>query len=417
MRLVAIESGCKGLFNRDIGTTQNWIEEMKRTMSVSLEKTDYEGFTREIEALRRDAFQSLCHQDFLHLIKIERLGKLFSLLGFATAWMIPNPISAVLIAQGILTRWLLMHHISHGGYDNVPGIPPEYTSQIFARGWRRFLDWFDWILPDAWACEHNFLHHYHTGEDQDPDLVERHAELMRNWRCPRIIKYLALFLIGITWKLSYYAPSTLNAFALHKDRDHNPGQVTPIGFSNFFDLRNRIVRQLWLSCFLPFFMFHFVVIPLLFLPLGKTAVLFVLINRILAEFITNFHTYMIIGPNHAGSDLFRFDHHYKNKQEFYVNQVLGTVNYKTGNDWIDYPQMWLNYQIEHHLFPDLPMTKYQEIQPQVEALCRKHNLPYIQESVFKRFRKFLRICVGDGTMVRIHPDGRIVHTPVKSSFR
>jgi len=389
---------------------------MERANSVSLDEIDYEAFTSEIEALRRDVFQSLCYQDFLHLIKMERIGKLSSLLGFATAWILPNPISALLIAQGIFTRWLLMHHISHGGYDRVPGVPPRYTSKTFARGWRRFIDWFDWILPDAWACEHNFLHHYHTGEDKDPDLAERHAELLRNWRCPRTIKYLVLFLIGITWKFSYYAPSTLNASESHRNRSPHSRQVTPIGLSNFFDVRNGLVRKLWLSCYLPFFMLHFVVIPLLFLPLGKTAVLFVLINRVLAELITNFHSYMIIGPNHTGSDLFRFDHHYKNKQEFYVNQVLGSVNYKTGNDWIDYPQMWLNYQIEHHLIPNLPMSKYPEIQPKIQALCRKYHLPYLQESVFKRFRKFLRVCVGDGTMVRVHSESGRVHTPVKSSL-
>jgi hypothetical protein len=342
---------------------------MERAQSVSLDEIDYEAFTREIEALRRDVFQSLCYQDFLHLIKMERIGKLSSLLGFATAWMIPNPISVFLIAQGILTRWLLMHHISHGGYDRVPGVPPGYTSKTFARGWRRFIDWFDWILPDAWACEHNFLHHYHTGEDQDPDLAERHTELLRNLRCPRIIKYLVLFLTGITWKFSYYAPSTLNAFETHRNRGPHPRQITPIGLSNFFDVRNWLVRRLWLSCYLPFFMLHFVVIPL-----------------------------------------------YKNKQEFYVNQVLGSVNYKTGNDWTDYLQMWLNYQIEHHLIPNLPMTKYQEIQPQVEALCSKYNLPYLQESVFTRFRKFLHVCVGDSTMVRVHSESGRVYTPAKSSL-
>ncbi len=389
---------------------------MERAKSISLDDIDSEGFTREIEALRRDAFQSLCHQDFLHLIKIKRLGNLISLLGYATAWIIPNPISAALIAQGILTRWLLVHHISHGGYDRVPGVPPEYTSKTFARGWRRFIDWFDWILPAAWACEHNFLHHYHTGEDKDPDLVERHAELMRNWRCPRPIKYLVLFLTGITWKFSYYAPNTLNAFESHKNRSPQQRHLTPIGFFNFLDVRNWLVRRLWLSCYLPFFTLHFVIIPLLFLPLGKTAVLFVLINRVLAEFITNFHSYMVIAPNHTGSDLYRFDHHYKNKQEFYVNQVLGSVNYKTGKDWIDYPQMWLNYQIEHHLFPDLPMTKYQEIQPKVQALCSKYNLPYLQESVFKRFKKFVDICVGDGTMVRVPSESGRASTPVKSNL-
>ena len=27
--------------------------------------------------------------------------------------------------------------------------------------------------------------------------------------------------------------------------------------------------------------------------------------------------------------------------------------------------IWLNYQIEHHLFPDLPMRQYGLIQPRV----------------------------------------------------
>ncbi|MDA2939183.1 fatty acid desaturase [Acidobacteria bacterium AH-259-A15] len=385
---------------------------MERAKSVLLDQIDYEGFTREIETLRRDVFQSLCYQDFLHLIKIERIGKLSTVFGYATAWIIPNPISAFLIGQGILTRWLLMHHISHGGYDKVPGVPQRYTRKQFAQGWRRFIDWFDWILPDAWAYAHNILHHYHTGEDIDPDLVERHAEMLHNLRCPPVIKYLVLFLISITWKFSYYAPIALNSIDSHKNRQQHDRHVNHIRLSNFFDLRNKLVRKLWFSCYLPFFALHFGLIPLLFFPLGKTAVLFVLINRVLAEFITNFHSYMIILPNHAGADLHRFDHHFENKQEFYANQVLGSVNYNTGNDWIDYPQMWLNYQIEHHLVPNLPMTKYPQIQPKVKALCTKYNLPYIQESVFRRFRKFLQICVGDGTMIRVHSESRRGYTPI-----
>ena len=73
---------------------------MEKANSVSLGEIDYEAFTREIEALRRDVFRSLCYKDFLHLVKMERIGKLCSLLGFATAWIFPNPISAYLIAQG-----------------------------------------------------------------------------------------------------------------------------------------------------------------------------------------------------------------------------------------------------------------------------------------------------------------------------
>jgi fatty acid desaturase len=56
--------------------------------------------------------------------------------------------------------------------------------------------------------------------------------------------------------------------------------------------------------------------------------------------------------------------------------------------------LWLNYQIEHHLFSDLPMSKYREIQPVVKSLCERHGLPYRQESVFKRFARMTDVAVG-----------------------
>jgi linoleoyl-CoA desaturase len=36
----------------------------------------------------------------------------------------------------------------------------------------------------------------------------------------------------------------------------------------------------------------------------------------------------------------------------------------------------LSHQIEHHLFPDLPANRYQEIAPEVEAICARYGLPY-----------------------------------------
>ena len=36
----------------------------------------------------------------------------------------------------------------------------------------------------------------------------------------------------------------------------------------------------------------------------------------------------------------------------------------------------LCYQIEHHLFPDLPSNRYAKISERVRALCEKYDLPY-----------------------------------------
>jgi fatty acid desaturase len=61
---------------------------------------------------------------------------------------------------------------------------------------------------------------------------------------------------------------------------------------------------------------------------------------------------------------------------------------------------WLNYQIEHHLWPDLPMSEYQRLQPQVKALCEKYGIPYVQESVWVRLKKTVDVMVGNSSMPR-----------------
>jgi linoleoyl-CoA desaturase len=59
--------------------------------------------------------------------------------------------------------------------------------------------------------------------------------------------------------------------------------------------------------------------------------------------------------------------------EWYLRQMLGSANIRggrlthlmTGN---------LSFQIEHHLFPDLPSNRYTEIAPKVHELFRRYNL-------------------------------------------
>jgi fatty acid desaturase len=36
----------------------------------------------------------------------------------------------------------------------------------------------------------------------------------------------------------------------------------------------------------------------------------------------------------------------------------------------------LGYQVEHHLFPDLPSTRYGEIAPKMREICERYDLPY-----------------------------------------
>ncbi len=344
----------------------------------------FDAFARDIQELRREAFASLGQEDLDHLYKMERWGRAATLLGLATAWAGPNPVSVAGLAMGRSARWLLMHHIGHRGYDNVPGVPPRYTSEVFAAGRRRFLDWPDWIEPEAWKYEHNVLHHAFTGEETDPDLVERNTAWLHGF--PKAARYAILALLAATWRESYYVQGTLAA-RLEKETGREP-------------TRRELGQRALLECWLPYAGYAFVGLPLLFAPLGPLAVGSAALNSLLADFVTNMHSFLVVGPNHSGDDLHRFDDRPASKGEYFARQVLGSTNYTTGGDLTDFSQMWLNYQIEHHLFPDLPMLQYRKLQPKVRALCEKHGLPYVQESVWRRFAKMAEIFVGKKTMKR-----------------
>jgi fatty acid desaturase len=354
--------------------------------SFDLRNIDLEAFLTDIKTLRREIDDSLGEDDLRHLYKMERWGRTCTALGLLGAGIVPNPASAVLLAIGRSTRWIIMHHIGHRGYDKVPGVPPEYTSKVFARGNRRFVDWLDWMLPDAWIYEHNVLHHSYTGELRDPDLVERNTEYIRKF--PKSVRYALMGLLSVTWRFSYYAPNTLDMYReRHAVKEGKEKQRS----------RN---AELILDCYLPYAALHFGLMPLLYMPLGPWSAFSALCNSVMAEAISNLHTFTVIVPNHSGDDVYRFEDRPASRAEHAIRQIIGSVNFATGGDPNDFAHLWLNYQIEHHIWPDIPMRQYQIVQPKVRALCEKYGIPYVQESVFKRLKKMIDVAVGNTTMPR-----------------
>jgi linoleoyl-CoA desaturase len=60
---------------------------------------------------------------------------------------------------------------------------------------------------------------------------------------------------------------------------------------------------------------------------------------------------------------------------WYVRQLTGAANIE-GSPLFHVASGNLGYQVEHHLFPDMPSTRYAEIAPQVKDICERHGLPY-----------------------------------------
>ncbi len=369
-------------------------------MKSEAPNVDLQALVADLSELRERLREEQGPEDYAHFRTVERWQRACTALGYATAWVIPNPVSMLLIGLGNFARWAgVTHPISHRGYDRIEGVPHNRTSLAYAKGRRRLIDWMDWIVPAAWHHEHDVLHHYRLGEDSDPDQVELNLEWLRGWKLPLVVKYAIVGVFATMWKPAYYAPNTIKELRCETRR--KAGDTSEP--ETMLDWRQWVPitpqgRQLWTRSYLPYVLFRFVVVPALFAPLGMLAAVNVWINSIGAEVVANLLSFTMIVPNHAGDDLPRFDQPVQGKGDFYFRQITGSVNYTSSGFLGDFMQGWLNLHIEHHLFPDLPLSQLRKAAPEVQDICQKHGIPYREAPVLHRLRKAADIMVGKTTM-------------------
>jgi fatty acid desaturase len=97
-----------------------------------------------------------------------------------------------------------------------------------------------------------------------------------------------------------------------------------------------------------------------------------------ANLIRNVWAYLVIFCGHFPDGAEKFDPavlERETRSEWYLRQMLGSANFDAG-PVLGYLSGNLCYQIEHHLFPDLPSNRLPEIAVQVRALSEKYDLPY-----------------------------------------
>lgn len=363
-------------------------------------RVDVNALARDLDALRETVREETRGASVPHLRRIERIGRLTAALGLALAVWAVNPISVVLLAFASFVRWAVVaHYVSHGAYDRLPDAPDRLRSKRFAVGWRRYVDWLDWMVPEAWALEHNLLHHIYVGEGRDPDQPESNAFWIRALAVPPWVRSALVVFLSSIWKPVYYAPSVLNALQNRRAGMLDDAAGNGVYSWSFWSPLGPRLWEVVLRSWLPYVGWRFVLLPALFWPLfGAAGATAVFVNLLLAEALTNMWSFWVIVSNHVGDDVYRFDQTEKGRGQFYLRSIVGSVNYRTGGDLNDLMHGWLNYQIEHHVYRDLTLLECQAIQPRFKAICQAHGVPYVQESVVVRSAKNLAVLTGGATM-------------------
>ena len=92
----------------------------------------------------------------------------------------------------------------------------------------------------------------------------------------------------------------------------------------------------------------------------------------------------VFAPNHKGMMTLDKDE----KMDFLRQQVLTARNVKA-SPFVDFWYGGLNYQIEHHLYPNMPRNKLRESQQITMAFCKERNISYHETSMFQSYVEIL----------------------------
>jgi linoleoyl-CoA desaturase len=118
---------------------------------------------------------------------------------------------------------------------------------------------------------------------------------------------------------------------------------------------------------------HYVIwigVPLIFWPLPAVVGFYLLRNIVLG-----YAMYAILAPGHFPAEAQRTTDEARRSEDFFAVQTAGTVSFRTGLVG-RFLCSGLEYQVEHHLFPNVSHVHYPEISVAVQKFCAEQGLPY-----------------------------------------
>lgn len=301
------------------------------------------------------------------LIRIQRRLDLIGRLTLGVAGWVPVlwPVgTASLAVAKILENMEIGHNVMHGQWDWL-GDP-----DILGQHW----EWDNVCDADQWRHSHNEVHHQWTnvyGKDHDIGYGIIRVTKDQDWEPRHRLQPLwALMLaLGFEWGVG----------AHDFELSHPTDAVTvpkrePDKFRAFVaKVRRQLVKD-------------YVAWPAVALIGGPSSAISMATGAFAANLVRNIWAFSVIFCGHFPGDVSNFTEDEvegETLDQWYRRQILGSANF-SGGKLMSIMAGNLNYQIEHHLFPDLPSNRYAEIAPEVQEICVRHGLAYNTASLPKQ---------------------------------
>jgi len=150
-------------------------------------------------------------------------------------------------------------------------------------------------------------------------------------------------------------------------------------------LRKRDFRAKFRVIFKEYYVF-----PLLALISGYSLVR-VFFANLIVDIINSLWMTMTLQSSHFTEPL-QAENCLDNKGKWYESQILSTINFSGRYRWQSILWGHIDYQIEHHLFPDIPSRHYPAIAEEVKVICQEFQIDYkCNPNIWVAIYKYLRL--------------------------
>ncbi|WP_051174957.1 fatty acid desaturase family protein [Nocardia exalbida] len=316
-----------------------------------------EELGRELDELRAAIVADLGERDREYLYSIIKAQRGFEIAGrglMYLGFLPPVWLAAVaaLSVSKILDNMEIGHNVMHGQYDWMR--EPGLNSRVF--------EW-DTVCPaDQWKHSHNYLHHTYTNihnKDRDIGYSILRMDEAQEWNVLRLGQPLYAFVLMMLfeWGVMGHDLEVENILAGKKKWP----EVKKLLLGQWRKAGKQVLKD--------YLVFPALTGPLFFHTLA---------GNVTANLVRNVWAFAIIFCGHFPTGVQTFTEEEtaeETRGEWYIRQMLGSANI-SGSKLFHLMSGNLSHQIEHHLFPDLPASRYPEMAPTVRALCEKYGLPY-----------------------------------------
>jgi linoleoyl-CoA desaturase len=257
----------------------------------------------------------------------------------------------------------VMHDANHGSYskNKVVNKYMSYTMNLIGAN------------ANVWKIQHNVLHHTYTNIDHADDDINAPFFLRfspnakRNW----LHRFQHLY-VWIFYGLSTLSWITVKDFIRLK-RFHALG---------FFNGKGQVKKEVVkIICWKAFYFSYTLVVPLIVVPLP---VWMILLAFLCMHIVTGLSITLVFQTAHVMPNT-SFPNPNEDgvmENEWAVHQLLTTTNFAPNSTYFSWLIGGLNYQVEHHLLPNISHVHYRNLSKIVSETAREFGLPYLVKKNF-----------------------------------